>query len=43
MVQMENAEWKMESYAKLPVVRCRGAACRSRRSAYDSYRLTIKR
>ena len=24
MVQMENAEWKMESYAKLPVVRCRG-------------------
>ena len=39
---MENAEWKMESYAKLPVVRCRGAAGRSRRSDYDSYRLTIK-
>ena len=39
---MENAEWKMESYAKLPVVRCRGAACRSRRCTPDSYWLPLK-
>ncbi len=39
---MENAEWKMESYANRQscVV---GSGMPPRRSAYDSYRLTIKR
>ena len=42
MRRVENRKWKVESFARLPAVRCRGGACPSRRRAAEMNRLSLK-